>query len=97
MPFSKSPDDTLQLVTSFDVKVGGKSLAKDIVVMKILVKSEVNKIAKAYLFIEAGKSYENLFPESEDPNFAPGKTIEISLGFAEKNVKVFSELLQNIA
>jgi phage protein D len=93
MPFSKSPDDSLQLEASFDVKVGGKSLAKDIVVMKILVKSEVNKIAKAYLSIEAGKSHENLFPESEIASFAPGKTVEISLGFAEKNVKVFSGII----
>jgi len=93
MPFSKSPDDSLQLEASFDVKVGGKSLAKDIVVMKILVKSEVNKIAKAYLSIEAGKSYESLFPESEIASFAPGKTVDISLGFAEKNVKVFSGII----
>lgn len=93
MPFSKSPDDSLQLEASFDVKVGGKSLPKEIVVMKILVKSEVNKIAKAYLHIEAGKSYENLFPESEIASFAPGKTVEVSLGFAEKNVKVFSGII----
>ena len=93
MPFSKSPDDSLQLVTSFDVKVGGKSLPKDIVVMKILVKSEVNKIAKAYLSIAGGKSYENLFPESEIASFAPGKPVEISLGYAEKNVKVFSGII----
>lgn len=93
MFFAKSPDDTLQLEASFDVKVGGKSLPKDIVVMKILVKSEVNKIAKAYVSIEAGKSYENLFPESEIASFAPGKTLEVSLGYAEKNVKVFSGII----
>jgi phage protein D len=93
MAFSKSPDDSLQLVTSFDIKVGGKPLPKDIVVMKILVKSEVNKIAKAYLSIAGGKSYENLFPESEIASFAPGKAVDISLGYAQKNVKVFSGII----
>lgn len=93
MALSKSPDDSLQLVTSFDIKVGGKPLPKDIVVMKILVKSEVNKIAKAYLSIAGGKSYENLFPESELASFAPGKAVEISLGYAQKNVKVFSGII----
>lgn len=73
MALSKSPDDSLQLATSFEVKVGGKPLPKDILVMKILVKSEVNKIAKAYLSIAGGKSYENLFPESEIFQLCPWK------------------------
>ena len=90
MALSKSPDDSLQLATSFDVKVGGKPLPKDILVMKIVVKSEVNKIARAYLSIAGGKSYENLFPESEISSFAPGKAVDISLGYGQKNVKVFT-------
>lgn len=93
MALSKSPDDSLQLVISFEVKVGGKPLPKEMVVMKVQVKSEVNKIARAYLSIVAGKSYENLFPESENPSFAPGKEVEISIGYAEKNVKVFSGII----
>lgn len=90
---AKSPDDSLQLVISFEVKLGGKPLPKEMVVMKVQVKSEVNKIAKAQLSIIAGKTYENLFPESEDPSFAPGKDVEISIGYAEKNVKVFSGII----
>lgn len=93
MALSKSPDDSLQLVISFEVKVGGKPLPKEMVVMKVQVKSEVNKIARAYLSIVAGKSFENLFPESENPSFAPGKEVEISIGYAEKNVKVFSGII----
>jgi phage protein D len=93
MALSKSPDDSLQLATSFDVKVGGKPLPKDILVMKIVVKSEVNKIARAYLSIAGGKSYENLFPESEISSFAPGKAVDISLGYGQKNVKVFSGII----
>ncbi len=93
MPSKKSPDDSLQLVTSFEVKVGGKPLPKEMVVMKIHVKSEANKISRAYLSILGGKSYENLFPESENASFAPGKDVEISLGYAEKNTKVFSGII----
>ena len=93
MAAKKSPDDSLQLVVSFEIKVGGKPLPKNLVVMKVSVKSEVNKVARAYLSIIGGKSYENLFPESELASFAPGKDVEISFGYAEKNVKVFSGLI----
>ncbi|NDE62407.1 MAG: hypothetical protein EB038_09490 [Cyclobacteriaceae bacterium] len=83
MAAKKSPDDSLQLVVSFEIKVGGKPLPKNLVVMKVSVKSEVNKVARAYLSIIGGKSYENLFPESELASFAPGKDVEISFGYAE--------------
>ena len=90
MAAAKSPDDSLQLVISFEVKVGGKALPTGLVVLKVHVKLEVNKIARAYISILGGKSYENLFPESEEAIFAPGKDVEISIGYAQKNVKVFS-------
>ena len=93
MAAAKSPDDSLQLVISFEVKVGGKALPTGLVVLKVHVKLEVNKIARAYVSILGGKSYENLFPESENTIFAPGKDVEISLGYAQKNVKVFSGII----
>jgi D-alanyl-D-alanine dipeptidase len=34
-----------------------------------------------------------LFPESEISSFAPGKAVDISLGYAQKNVKVFSGII----
>lgn len=90
----KSPNDSLQLGISFEIKVGGKSLPKDLVVMKIRVNTEVNKIATATVAILGGNSYESLFKESETPEFEPGKEIEISIGYAEKNTKVFSGIIQ---
>jgi phage protein D len=93
MASSKSPDDSLQTVISFEVKVGGSALPTGMVVLKLHVKLEVNKIARAYISILGGKSYENLFPESENAIFAPGKDVEISLGYAQKNVKVFSGII----
>lgn len=93
MASSKSPDDSLQTVISFEVKVGGSALPTGMVVLKLQVKLEVNKIARAYISILGGKSYENLFPESEEAIFAPGKDVEISIGYAQKNVKVFSGII----
>ena len=93
MAAAKSPDDSLQLVISFEVKVGGKALPTGLVVLKVHVKLEVNKIARAYISILGGKSYENLFPESENTIFAPGKDVEISIGYAQKNIKVFSGII----
>jgi phage protein D len=93
MAAAKSPDDSLQTVISFEVKVGGKALPTGMIVLKVQVKLEVNKIARAYISILGGKSYENLFPESENTIFAPGKDVEISIGYAQKNVKVFSGII----
>lgn len=93
MAAAKSPDDSLQLVISFEVKVGGSALPTGMVVLKLHVKLEVNKIARAYISILGGKSYENLFPESENDIFAPGKDVEISIGYAQKNIKVFSGII----
>jgi phage protein D len=91
---TKSPNDSLQLGISFEIKVGGKSLPKNTVVMKIRVNAEVNKIATATVAILGGNSYESLFKESEIAEFEPGKDIEISIGYAEKNTKVFSGVIQ---
>ncbi len=89
----KSPNDSLQLGVSFELKIGGKALPKDLVVMKIHVKSEVNKITKAWVSILGGNSYESFFPESEVADFEPGKEIVISIGYAEKNTQVFSGII----
>jgi phage protein D len=89
----KSPNDSLQLGISFEIKIGGKVLPKELIVMKIHVKSDVNKIAKASVSIVGGNSYESLFPESEEADFEPGKEIVISLGYAEKNTQIFSGII----
>lgn len=89
----KSPNDSLQLPISFEIKIGGKPLSKELVVMKIFVKSEVNKIARASISILGGNSYENTFLESENIDFEPGKEIEIALGYSEKNTQVFSGII----
>ena len=90
---SKSPNDSLQLGISFEIKIGGKVLPKEIVVMKIHVKSDVNKISKASVSILGGNSYESIFPESENVDFEPGKEIVISIGYAEKTTQVFSGII----
>jgi len=92
---AKSPNDSLQLGVSFEIKIGGKALAKELVVMKINVKYDVNKIAKASVSIIGGNTYESIFPESETADFEPGKEIVISIGYAEKNTEVFSGIIVN--
>jgi phage protein D/phage baseplate assembly protein gpV len=90
---SKSPNDSLQLGISFEIKIEGEVLPKEFVVMKIHVKSDVNKISKASVSILGGNSYESIFPESENIDFEPGKEITISIGYAEKNTLVFSGII----
>lgn len=92
---SKSPNDSLQLGVSFEIKIGGKVLAKELIIMKIYVKYDVNKIAKASVSLVGGNTYESIFPESETAGFEPGKDIVISIGYAEKNIQVFSGIIVN--
>lgn len=92
---SKSPNDSLQLGVSFEIKIGGKVLAKELIIMKIYVKYDVNKIAKASVSLVGGNTYESIFTESETAGFEPGKDIVISIGYAEKNIQVFSGIIVN--
>lgn len=90
-----SPNDSLQKVVSYTLKFNNKELDSkyQYSVMQISVWNEVNKICKAKVTLMAGNSAENKFEESELADFAPGKDVEISLGYDQVNTVVFKGVI----
>jgi Rhs element Vgr protein len=88
-----SPNDSLQKTFSYTIKVNNKELDTKYQVLNIHVWQEVYKIGKARISIIAGNSYLHSFEESEVADFAPGKDVEISLGYDQTNAVVFKGLV----
>jgi len=88
-----SPNDSLQKTLSFTVKVNSKELDAKYQVLSIQVWLAVNKVARARISILAGDPYENTFEESEDADFAPGKDVDIALGYDSSNTTVFKGVI----
>jgi Rhs element Vgr protein len=88
-----SPNDSLQKTLSFVVKLNNKKLDAKYQVMSIHVWHEVNKVGRARVAIVAGNAYLNTFAESEVADFAPGKDVEISLGYDSTNTVVFKGMV----
>ncbi|NDC78541.1 MAG: type VI secretion system tip protein VgrG, partial [Chitinophagia bacterium] len=88
-----SPNDSLQKTLSFTVKVNSKELDAKYQVLSIQVWHAVNKVARARISILAGDPYENTFEESEDADFAPGKDVDIALGYDSTNTTVFKGII----
>lgn len=88
-----SPNDSLQKTLSFTVKVNSKELDEKYQVLSIQVWLAVNKVARARISILAGDPYENTFEESEDADFAPGKDVDIALGYDSTNTTVFKGVI----
>ena len=88
-----SPNDSLQKTTSFTVKLNNKELGSEYEVMRIHVWNEVFKVSRARITIVAGDSYLGTFEESEQADFAPGKDVEISVGYDQTNAVVFKGII----
>ena len=90
-----SPNESLQTIVSSKLKFNNTELDSELEykVMQISVWNEVNKICKAKVTLMAGNSQENIFEESELANFAPGKDVEISLGYNQVNTVVFKGII----
>ncbi len=63
------------------VLVAGKEIPKTLFLVSVEVVKEINKIPYAKLVLHDGDTREQKFTASEDPNFEPGKEVEIKAGY----------------
>jgi phage protein D len=87
-PLSTSSDPV-----SYTIKVNKKELKSDLILMRVDVWGEINKISRASISIIGGNIHLNTFKESELADFEPGKEVEISLGFKQANSIVFKGII----
>ena len=92
----KKPKDSINKLTSFAILINGKPIKSEYEVIKLNVDKVINKISRAKVYISAGNAYLNTFDESEDVNFAPGKSVELKLGYDQDNILVFKGIVEKL-
>lgn len=80
-------------LTTFTILVEGQALPASMGVMGIEVRRRVNSIPGAVIQIEDGDPAQQSFVNSEDPNLAPGKELEIKLGYSMQENTVFKGII----
>lgn len=90
------PKDSIDKPVSFDILVNGVSIVSKYMVIKINIDKAVNKISRAKVYISGGDAYKNTFDESEDKSFAPGKSVEIKIGYEQNNQVLFKGIVEKL-
>ncbi len=82
------------LVTA-SVKLGGKEIDENVSIVSIIVSKSINQIATAelQLFLPHDNDAITPFSLARDEDYAPGKAIEISLGYHSKEKSVFNGII----
>ena len=93
---SSKPKDSVDKPLSFDVSINGSSIKSEYSVIKINVDKAINKLSRAKIYISGGDAHQNTFDESEDSNFAPGKSVEVKLGYDQDNEVVFKGIVEKL-
>ena len=92
----KKPIDSINKSVSFDILVNGSSIVSKHMIIKFNIGKAVNKISRAKVFISGGDANQNTFDESEEANFAPGKNIEIKVGYEQENHMLFKGVVEKL-
>ncbi|MDO5968963.1 type VI secretion system tip protein VgrG [Flavivirga aquimarina] len=77
-------------IISFTITSNGSEVPDTYGVMSISISQEVNVIASAQISIRDGNPSDQLFKITDSDTFEPGSEIEISLGYNNKDTKIFS-------
>lgn len=93
---SNKPKDTVDKPLSFDVLINGRSVKSEYSIIKINVDKAINKLSRAKIYLAGGDAHQNSFDQSEDANFAPGKSVEVKLGYDQDNEVVFKGIVEKL-
>lgn len=84
------------LPVSYEIKINGSPISGEVEVISISISWEINRIANASIKISDGGVFglENEpFSNSSSPNFLPGATVEIDLGYGDERSLSFSGIV----
>lgn len=87
------PTGAARSVATYTLLSGGQEVSRTYQVVSILVQKEVNRIPFATIILADGSPAAETFPISNAADFAPGKEIEIKLGFRSEEETVFKGLV----
>ncbi|MBS8226344.1 type VI secretion system tip protein VgrG [Vannielia litorea] len=86
----RSPASDLVTV---EILAGGRAISDSLMVREVSVDRLLNRLPEARIVIEDGDPSQETFKASESSDFAPGKEIEVKLGYHAKNVSVFKGII----
>lgn len=95
-PSGNKPKDSINKLVSFAVLINGQPIESDYKVVKLNVDKVINKVSRAKVYLSGGDPYLNTFDESEDEDFAPGKSVELKFGYDQDNVLVFKGIVEKL-
>jgi len=87
------PSEASKSVATFTLLSDGVELSRTYQVVSILVQQEVNRIPYATIILKDGDPAAESFPASNATEFAPGKEIEIKLGYRSQEETVFKGII----
>lgn len=87
------PSEGSKSVATFTILSGGSEISGEYRVLSITVNKEVNRISSATIILLDGEASEQSFGISNQPDFEPGKEIEIKAGFSSQEATIFKGIV----
>jgi Rhs element Vgr protein len=87
------PSSRAKSATTFTILSGGTAVSREYHVLSVTVNKEVNRIASATIILLDGEAAEQSFGISNQPDFEPGREIEIKAGYQNSEDTIFKGLV----
>src|SRR5688572_4950711 len=87
------PSDAPKTAATFTILSGGRAVSREYHVLSIVVKKEVNRIPAATIILLDGEPAAQTFAISNEPDFEPGKEIEIQAGYRSNEQTIFKGIV----
>jgi Rhs element Vgr protein len=87
------PSEGAKSVATFTILSGGEEVSREFHVLSITVNKEANRVSSASIIILDGQASEQSFQVSNQPDFEPGKEIEIKAGFSSQEETIFKGIV----
>lgn len=87
------PSDGAKSVSTFTILSSGNAVSREYHVLSITVNKEVNRISSATIILLDGEASAQSFQVSNQPDFEPGKEIEIKAGYSSQEETIFKGIV----
>lgn len=87
------PSDAPKSVATFNIFSGGTAVSKTYHVLSVVVNKEVNRVPSATIILMDGEASRQNFEISNQPDFEPGKEIEIKAGYSSNEESIFKGIV----
>lgn len=87
------PSDAPKTVATFTIYSGGTAVSKAFHVLSVVVNKEVNRLPSATIILLDGEASQQTFHISSQPDFEPGKEIEIKAGYRSDEETIYKGIV----